>query len=122
MIRVVDAIHFKAFTLSKVLELLVLVKMKRFHLLLRRPFAQLIEDVVSSLPFICVNNATLLQEIAYQISTYNCSAAIKLNLKELSESRRIVVSFCLGIPKGLQDRVHVDNALFNQVGTIERIS
>lgn len=56
-------------------------------------------------------DATLLQQVVRYVTTDHLALGIVVHLNELSKSRGVVVSGCLGIAKGLQHGIGYGSAI-----------
>jgi len=60
-----------------------------------------------------LNDTNLLQEVVANLSTHWVTAEVELDLKVLSEATRVVIAEGLGISKGLQQGVRLENLLLD---------
>jgi len=73
----------------------------------------LIEAVKVAFSLLLIDHPRFLEEVIGHVAADGVSLEIKIDVHVLSETRRIVVSICLGIAERLQYRVRLDENIFH---------
>lgn len=75
----------------------------------------LVEDVVVALGELVVDHARLLEQVRAALGAHERAVAVELELRELAKARAVVVAHGLGVTKGLEQRVHLNDLLDRRV-------
>jgi len=117
--KVFGIVHTVDGVAARVLQEVVgvgLLDVKLLLLLFVRTGDELVEDVEGPLVLLLSDDSALLEEVRHDRSTRDESGVVELDLDELSETRRVVVSQGLGVTERLEDGVGLEHLLLELAG------
>ena len=76
---------------------------------IRSTSTELVKDVVVPLLTVLAHNSCSFQQVVRDVAADDAALGVEVDLDELSEPRRVVVTRGLGISESLQNRVGVEN-------------
>ena len=81
--------------------------------------ANLVEDVETSFSLELENNSRLLEQVGVDITRGELASQTEVDSDELTESRRVVVTSCLGVTKSLHGGIGSDNLILKGSASLE---
>mmetsp|Transcript_5900 Transcript_5900/g.17761 ORF Transcript_5900/g.17761 Transcript_5900/m.17761 type:complete len:204 (-) Transcript_5900:553-1164(-) len=112
---VVHVLDLKARALGEILVFLGRLELEGLALLVVRPVAQLVERMERPLRVVHENDPGPLEQVGSDGGAADPELGVELDLHVLSEPGRVVVPHRLGVSKGLQDRVGLQDLLLHRL-------